>query len=335
MFTTQPIIPPLTPPAPRPAPRKRSLLWLWLLLGIGGFCLLLLPLLIFFGVVAGLAGSAAKRERGPGVAIIRVDGPIVSGQSEGVFGSDVAASETVIDHINRALEDNDAKALLVRINSPGGSPAASDEIYQRLLEAREEKPVVISMGDVAASGGYYVAAGGNEIFANPATITGSIGVITSQLDISGLLKKVGANYHTITTGEFKDMGSFSRPMTPREEQLVKALLDDVYQQFVDAVAKGRAMPRERILKIADGRIFTGRQAKALGLVDQLGGFEPALRQAGTLGGLKGKPRVIEYGSHGIFESLFGGANTSSQLHQLTREMLLNATAKELSRSLLR
>jgi protease IV len=330
MSMTQPIPPQIPPP-----PRKRSRWWLWVLLGVGGFCLLIVLPLIFLATLFGGLRNSPLRETGAGVAVIRVDGPIVSGRSQGMFGSETAASETVIDHINQAIDDDHAKAILVRINSPGGSAAASDEIYRQLLEARKYKPVVVSMGDVAASGGYYIAAGGEEIYANAATITGSIGVITTHLDLSNLFKKVGVDYSSITTGEFKDMGSLGRPMTPREEQLIKGLLDDIYQQFVDAVAQGRDLPREKILKIADGRVFTGRQAKALGLVDTLGGFEEALRRAGKLGRLKGKPRMIEYGPHSVFEAFFGGADTASQLHFLAREMLLNARAQELSRSLLR
>jgi protease IV len=325
---------PSPPPLP-PAPRKRSLWWLWVLIGVGGFFLLIILPLIFLGTLFGGWRNSSLGETGAGVAIIRVDGPIASGRSEGVFGSDATASETVIDHINQALEDRDAKAILVRINSPGGSPAASDEIYQQLMQARDNKPVVVSMGDVAASGGYYIASAGDEIYADAATITGSIGVITTHLDLSNLFKKVGVDYGAITTGEFKDMGNFARPMTSREKQLIKGLLDDIYQQFVDAVAEGRHMPREKILKIADGRVFTGRQAKALGLVDNLGGFEAALGRAGKLGGLKHRPRMIEYGPHSVFEAFLGGADSSSQLHLLAREMLLNASAKELSHSLLR
>jgi len=332
MFSTQPIPPQIPPAAP---PRKRSLWWLWLLLGIGGFGLLIILPLVFIGVMFGSMKGSSWRDTGSGVAIVRVEGLIMSGRSEGLFGSDGAGSETITDRIDRAMRDSDAKAILVRIDSPGGSPAASDEIYRQLLRAREKKPVVVSMGDVAASGGYYIAAAGDEIYANSATITGSIGVITTHTDLSDLFRKVGVDYRAITTGEFKDMGNFARPMTPRENQLIKALLDDIYQQFVDAVAKGRNMPREKVLKIADGRILTGRQAQAVGLVDKLGGFEPALRRAGRLGGIKGKIRRIEYGPRTFFEAFFGPSDYDSQMRLFARRVLLDAASKELSQSLLR
>jgi protease-4 len=289
---------------------------------------------MFGAMMSGWSGGMP--ETGKGVAIIRVEGVIVAGRGGAEFmGPSVAGSETITDHIQRALRDPDARALLVRINSPGGSAAGAEEIYHQLMKAREKKPVVISMGDVAASGGYYIAAAGDEIFSNAGTITGSIGVITSHLDLSALLKKVGADYESITSGEFKDMGSFSRPMTARERDLLKGLIGDVYEQFVEAVVKGRNMPKEKVLKIADGRIFTGRQAMEAGLVDKIGGFEEALDSAAQKAGIRGRPRRIEYGPRGLFDLLFGQSDYTMSLEALARQMLIRQGTTELSDTMLR
>jgi len=322
-------------PSAAPAPKKKRRLWLWILLIILGLGVLLSPVLIFLGIVGSMMGGRLP-ETGEGVAIIRVEGVIVSGRDGGGFGGgQTAGSETISDQIQRAADSSNVRAILVRINSPGGSPAASEEIFNQLLKAREEKPVIVSMGDVAASGGYYIAAAGDEIFCNAGTLTGSIGVITSHLDLSGLMKKVGANYEALTTGEFKDMGSPSRPLTARERQLLKDLIGDVYQQFVEAVAKGRKMPAEKVLKIADGRIFTGRQALKVGLVDELGGFQQALESAAKRGGIRGKPRRIEYGPRNLFDLLFGRTDYEMALNAAARNLLARQAAKELSDAMLR
>lgn len=323
-------------PPPAPAPRKRSLLWLWILLGLIGLgfliFLLALPVIIIAGAVSGPLPKS-----GPGVAIIRVEGIITAGRSGGGFMEETGAgSETIVEQIDRATHDSRVKAILVRINSPGGSAAGAEEVYQALLKAREKLPVVISMGDVAASGGYYIAAAGDEIYCNGGTLTGSIGVITSHLDLSGLMKKIGVSYQDITTGEFKAMGSPSRPLTEREQALIKALLGDIYQQFVGAVAEGRKLPKEKVLKIADGRVFTGRQAQKLGLVDKIGGFQQALSAAAQRAGLRGRPRKIEYGPKGFFDLFFGrDDSTEALMNALARQLLVRQGAKELAGSVLR
>ncbi len=328
---------PISGPPPSP-PKKKSRVWLWILLGVAGLLVLMSPLIILMAMFGAMSAewTGGVPESGEGVAVIRVEGVITAGRGgAGFMDSGTAGAETISRQIRKALEDDDAKALLVRINSPGGSAAGSQEVYHQLIDARKSKPVVISMGDVAASGGYYIAAAGDEIFSNAGTITGSIGVITSHLDLSGLMKKVGADYEAVTSGEFKDMGTFSRPMTAREKKLLEGLIDDIYRQFVDAVVEGRKMPEEKVLELADGRIFTGRQALEEGLVDQLGGFQKALESAGERARIRGKPRTIEYGPRGFFDFLFGDYASEMAIDALVRNLLIRQGATELSDTLLR
>jgi len=183
--------------------------------------------------------------------------------------------------------------VVVRIQSPGGVVGPTQEIYDAIRQLRERgKPVVASMGSVAASGGYYLAAASTRIVANPGTLTGSIGVIMQLAEIEGLLRKVGVRYEVIKAGRFKDSGSFARPMTPEERAVLQAILDDMHDQFVTAIADGRRLAKERVRALADGRVYSGRMAKELGLVDALGGLDEAIRLAGELGGIPGKPRVV-------------------------------------------
>ncbi len=214
------------------------------------------------------------------VAVLDVDGPIFD------------ISEP-LKQLKSYMSNSSVKALVVRVNSPGGSVAASQELFDELRRAKEEgKKVVASMGSVAASGGFYVACAADEIYANPGTITGSIGVIAEFPNIEGLMDKIGIRFEILKTGKFKDTGSAFRPMTEEEQELVQEMLMDVYEQFVEAVAESRKMPLDEVKKYADGRIFSGRQAMEYGFVDALGTQSDAIQRAADLAGIKGKPRVI-------------------------------------------
>ncbi len=183
--------------------------------------------------------------------------------------------------------------MVLRINSPGGVVAPTQEIFSAVERVRGAgKPVVASLGSVAASGGYYVAVAANRIFANPGTLTGSIGVIMQLANVGPLLKKVGVEYVVVKAGTYKDIGNLARPMTPEERQVLQALLDDVYGQFVTAVAERRGLDRKAVLGFADGRIYSGQQARALKMVDELGGLDEAIEAAAKLAGISGKPPVI-------------------------------------------
>ncbi len=227
---------------------------------------------------------------GPAVAVIDIDGEIVSGSSGSIGLSASAASGDIIPLIQQAASDSEVKAILLRINSPGGSVVASDEIYHALKGCG--KPIVVAMGELDASGGYYISMAAQYLVANPNTLTGSIGVISEFPEASQLMKNLGVTVAVIKSGSVKDLGSMYRPMTDEEKALWQKVIDETYHSFVQIVADGRHMTTDQVLPLADGRVFTGRQALALGLVDALGYEAEALAKAAALGGIKGTPRVI-------------------------------------------
>jgi protease-4 len=198
-----------------------------------------------------------------------------------------------VDEIRQFAKDDGIRAIVLRIESPGGVVAAAQEIYDELKRVRDRgKPIVASMGGMAASGGYYVACGADSIVANPGTLTGSIGVIMRLPNAEELLKKIGLRYEVIKTGRYKDTGSLSRPMTPEERALLQEMLDDVHDQFVTVVSVERDIEKDVVTEFADGRVMSGRQALDLGLVDRLGGFRDAITLAGELAGIDGEPVIV-------------------------------------------
>lgn len=203
----------------------------------------------------------------------------------------ISESDTVVEALKRFARSPGIKAVVVRVESPGGGVAPSQEIYAAILKLRDVKPVVASFGGVAASGGYYIASACDAIVANPGTITGSIGVIMELGNLEGLLEKVGVVPQTVKSGAYKDMGSPTRAVTEEERRLFQEMIDSVHTQFVEAVAGGRDMDAARVRELADGRIYSGEQAHEAGLVDALGGLEDAIAMAGERGGIDGEPRV--------------------------------------------
>jgi|Tabmets5t2r1_1033131.scaffolds.fasta_scaffold01973_4 protease IV len=229
-------------------------------------------------------------------------------QIEGVISSDL--SERTVRQLTKYGDDASIKAIILRIESPGGGVASSQEIYEEVSRVRSGgKLVVASLGSVAASGGYYVACTADRIFANAGTLTGSIGVIVQLANAEELLRKVGVASTVITSGPFKDSGNPTRTLRPEERQVFQALVDDVYQQFVEAVAQGRNLPLDEVRQAADGRIYTGRQARDLRLVDELGSMEDAIAYAASTLGIVGKPKLVREGKERLwwlrflFESL--------------------------------
>jgi protease-4 len=217
---------------------------------------------------------------GQKVAVVELEGIIL--QADGV-----------VRELNEHRDNPSVRAVVVRVNSPGGVVAPTQEIYAAIQRVRKSgKPVVASLGSVAASGGYYVATAADRIYASPGTLTGSIGVIMQMANLEGLLKKVGVDYVVVKSGQYKDIGNFARTMTSDERRVLQALLDDVFNQFVEAVAKGRKLDRATVEGFADGRIVSGQQAKELKMVDALGGLDDAIEGAATLAGLPPKPRLI-------------------------------------------
>ena len=256
------------------ASRARSLL-----LGLGLAAGLLLAFLVTVWVLMAVLEDGAL-PGGARIAVVEIEGIILDG-------------DQAVRELREHAENPAVKAVVVRVNSPGGVVGPTQEIVSGIERVRKAgKPVVASFGAVAASGGYYVGTAADRIFANPGTLTGSIGVIMQMANVEGLLKKVGVEYVVIKAGAYKDVGNFSRVMTPEERRILQALLDDVYGQFVAAVAKGRGLDEGAVRAFADGRIYSGRQAHALKMVDELGGFEEAVEAAAKLAGIPGKPKVI-------------------------------------------
>lgn len=207
---------------------------------------------------------------------------------EGFIGD----THDVVEQMNQFGKDDSIKAVILRIDSPGGGVASSQEIYQAVNELKKKKKVVASMGSVAASGGYMVACATDKIVANPGTLTGSISAVMHFANVEELLKKVGLKASVVKSGKFKDIGSPVREMTPEEKALLQDLVDDISDQFIEMVSKDRNIPKENVRKIADGRVFTGRQAHKLGLVDYLGDMGYAVTIAGEMAGIKGKPDIV-------------------------------------------
>jgi protease-4 len=204
----------------------------------------------------------------------------------------VSNERLIIKQIDNFRDDKSVKAIVLRIDSPGGAVGPSQEIYHELKKLAQEKPVIVSFGAVAASGGYYLAMAGERIFANPGTITGSIGVVMSFPDYQELMGKVGIKSEVIKSGPYKDLGSATRDMTDDERSLLQEMISDVHRQFVEAVSAGRNIPVAELAPYVDGRIFTGRQALTIGLIDELGSFNDAVDHAAMRAGLVGEPDLV-------------------------------------------
>jgi protease-4 len=201
--------------------------------------------------------------------------------------------QETVKQLNDFAKDDKVKAVVLRIDSPGGVVGPSQEIWSAVKKLKKKKQVVVSMGSVAASGGYYIAAPASLIYANPGTITGSIGVLMKFSNLEGLMDKVGMKSFTLKTGRYKDVGSPSRKMTEDEKSMLLAVIENTHTQFVKAVAEGRNLPETKVRELADGRIFSGEQAMGYKLVDRLGTMQDAIEEAGRLGGITGDPHIIK------------------------------------------
>jgi len=204
----------------------------------------------------------------------------------------ITDSEPFLSQLVGFKKDKRIKAIILRIDSPGGGVGASQEIHREVLKTIETKKVIVSLGGMAASGGYYIASAGNKIVANPGTITGSIGVIMEFFQIQELSKKIGVNLEVLKSGEFKDIGSPYRELTERDKELIIGLISDIQEQFINAVASGRNISVEKVREIADGRILSGSMAKDLGLVDQLGNFQDAIELTKKIAGIEGDISLV-------------------------------------------
>lgn len=268
--------------------RKRSVLLAGSIL-----VLILVALLGSIAWFSHLRGREAGLMFGDKVGVLEVKGVIANVQP-------------TIEELAKFRRDGSVKAVVVRIESPGGGVSPSQELYQEIRRTVREKPVVVSMGSVAASGGYYIACAAQKIYANPGTITGSIGVILQFTNFEELLRKIGFRMEVVKSGPYKDVGNPGREMTAEEKAYLQEMVDNVHQQFVRDVARGRGMKVEKVREVADGRIFTGEQAMELGLVDELGNLKDAINAAAKMAAIEGEPKIVypEKEKKSVFDYLF-------------------------------
>lgn len=293
--------------------------WIW----IGMVVLFIMALTV--GILSDVKkGDNAIRGGTDYVAVIRIDGAIVGGPRNDVLfsASGMTTSEQIMYEMEKARKDNRAKAVLIRINSPGGSTGATQEIAEEMDKIKSAgKPIIISMGDTCASAGYWIASKGDYIFANPATLTGSIGVYMEYTNVEELMNKLGIHSEKIKSGEHKDIMSMYRPMTPEENQMIQQMVDDIYAQFINTVADGRQMDIEKVKKVADGRILTGKQAMDLGLVDAMGNYYDALSYAGGRAGLDSETiPTKKYTSGSSLREIFY-SETERMVQMFSKEMV--------------
>ncbi len=276
-----------------------------------GFCILFVIIVLVSAAVALLWDNGISL--GQKVAVVYIEGPIIG-------------SEDIIDELKEYEDDPSIKALVLRINSPGGAVAPSQEIFSIVRRIAQDKHVVTSMGTLAASGGYYIAAPSTLIVANPGTLTGSIGVIMEIPNVETLMDKVGISTEVIKSGELKDMGSAFRKMSEKDRKVLQGIINEVYEQFIIDVAESRGMPLEVVRELADGRIMTGSQAHRKGLVDELGGLDDAIDLAAELAGIEGEPDVVtREDKRGLLELLKGeiAGNLSTIFPHITIKYMIS------------
>jgi protease-4 len=270
---------------------------------LGIYFLVLTLLLLLIGgslyLILGGGDFSISAER---VEVIYVQGVMLTGSVPTGFG--IATSEDITKSLKDASDDDGVKAIVLRINSPGGSPAAAEEIISAMKKI--DKPIVISMGDVAASAAYYISASADRIIANPDTITGSIGVIWEFQNRSKFYEKDGTSFYIAKSGEMKDMGGDWRGLSDDEKRYVDQVIAEAYSRFVSEVASGRNLSLSKVKDLADGRVYTGAKAKELGLVDEFGSLDEAIEVAAKLGGIEGEPQVTYANRPSLSRILFGG-----------------------------
>ena len=290
--------------------------WTWLIiaivviliLGCGG-CAVIATLFRSGGQTDALTSS------GQAVAVIEVNGVIEAGHAASGTGMGTAYADRVIGDLQQAIDDPSVVAIVLAVNSPGGSAVGSADIHRALQEC--PKPLVTSMGEMAASGGYYIACATDYVIARPGTLTGSIGVISQYINAAEFLDKLGVHSQVIKSGTYKDQGSLYRELTDDEVAMLQTMIDEMYQEFVAVVAEGREMDPADVLAVADGRVFTGRQAVSLGLVDAEGNLDDAVAVAARLAGLDQVPDVIYYTTEpSLWEALMGYADQLSTPREL-------------------
>ena len=287
-----------------------------------------LVIIVSLGGLALRNGGSKKPNQSDKIAIIYVEGVIMGGRGQSNVFAEQGGTDQVIKQLHEARDDASVKAVVLRINSPGGSAAASQEVGEEIKKLRATgKKVVTSMGDVAASGGYWLAACTDKIYANSTTMTGSIGVYVPYANWEELYKKVGIYQEKIKSGAHKDILSPERPMTTEERAIIQVMVDDIYNEFVIVVAEGRNMDMNQVRKLDDGRIYTGNQAKQLGLVDELGNMYDAIDGAAELASIAGTPEIKEYGNKSPWNMIFGA---NEQVGSLLEKVIVNQARNALN-----
>jgi protease IV len=320
-----------TVPAP-PVPQQHrpvgsNALVAWIVGGVA-LCLVLLIMVFFCGTCFMLTAIfRGGHGNGPGVGLIEVTG-ILASDSTGISGG--TTSQSVVDQLHAAVENDRIKAVLIRVDSPGGTPAAAEEIYQEVKRTSRSKPVVVSIGDLGASAAYYLSAAADVIYALPDSDVGSIGVILQIPNIQGLDEKIGVHWYVYTQGQYKDIGSPLRPPTEAESAILQEQMRVAYDHFIRDVALGRHMPEPKVRELATGLTFPGTQARDLGLIDTIGNYRDALARAGRMGGIKGDVTVITLersGPFGLFSDLLNTfKDISSNLSDLVKDTGSNGSA---------
>lgn len=291
--------------------------WPWVLGGVLLLVFLIVGVAVLAVIVGVSGGSGGGLDRasweesyvtGEGeakIAVLPISGTITGGTTGGVFSAGGATPDALRSQLQKAEEDPDVEAVILKVDSPGGGVVPSDEMYRLVQDFKRstDKPIVASMGSVAASGGYYISAAADTIVANPSTITGSIGVIFNYTNFGEALDKVGVDPEPITSGEFKDLASPADELTDAEREIIEGQVQDNYEQFVATVVDGRPLSEERVRELGDGRTYSGEQAKQNGLVDELGTIDDAASRARDLAGVK-RAEVVRYEeSPGLLESV--------------------------------
>ena len=283
----------------------------WFLIIFGSLAVCGLGFFLFLYLIASSIGDRTEvvtTGHGGKIAVIELKGVITS-------------SENIVRQLKKYRENSSIKGILLRVDSPGGGVVASQEIYEEVKKTRDDgKPIVVSMGALAASGGYYVSCGASRLVANRGTLTGSIGVISEFLQLKEALDKLGVGFKTIKSGKLKDAGSFSRKMTEEDERYFQEIMDDVHRQFISVVESERHLEHGLVVKIADGRVFTGEQAVEKGLVDTLGTLEDAIKITAELAGISGEPSIVkERKARSLWDAVFNDMDET--LTDLKNELL--------------
>ncbi len=285
-----------------------------------------------------LMGGDSSRTSGKNdkMAVVYIVGPIMTGESSmSLFGGSTVGSDTIVRaQLQQAKSDKKVKGIVLRVDSPGGSALASDLIWREVVES--EKPVVVSMGDIAASGGYYVSMGAKKIFVEPGTLTGSIGVVGGKLALGGLFDKIGVSTETISRGKNAAAYSLTEGFSDSQREVIKGLMLDIYKQFTTKAAEGRHMEVDKLESLAAGRLYSGRMAVANGLADKLGTLDDAVAEVKTMAGVTGDQKIdiqVLPKPKSIFEQLFGDSSIEAEARMLAPELLeaarMTATLRKL------